>query len=185
MRVGVMADSHDRIPAVEELLRRMSAAGVGLVLHAGDYCSPFALNPFRDLNMALAGVFGNNDGDREGIKAIAAVGVGGELYDSPHSVELEGKRLLIVHEMSEAAVHSVEHHRVVVHGYTHRREVRTRGDALIINPGEACGWLFGTPSAAILDLDTMAVEFIELTGPPWQESRRASEAAQGRTEARG
>jgi hypothetical protein len=38
MRVGVMADSHDRIPAVEELLRRMSAAGVGLVLHAGDYC---------------------------------------------------------------------------------------------------------------------------------------------------
>ena len=97
MRVGVMADSHDRIPAVEELLRRMSAAGVGLVLHAGDYCSPFALNPFRDLNMALAGVFGNNDGDREGIKAIAAVGVGGELYDSPHSVELEGKRLLIVH----------------------------------------------------------------------------------------
>lgn len=110
MRVGVMADSHDRIPAVEELLRRMSAAGVGLVLHAGDYCSPFALNPFRDLNMALAGVFGNNDGDREGIKAVAAVGVGGELYDSPHSVELEGKRLLIVHEMSEAAVHSVEHH---------------------------------------------------------------------------
>ena len=127
MRVGVMADSHDRIPAVEELLRRMSAAGVGLVLHAGDYCSPFALNPFRDLNMALAGVFGNNDGDREGIKAIAAVGVGGELYDSPHSVELEGRRLLIVHEMSEAAVHSVEHHSVVVHGYTHRREVRTRG----------------------------------------------------------
>ncbi len=36
MRVGVMADSHDRVPAVEELLRRMSAAGVGLVLHAGD-----------------------------------------------------------------------------------------------------------------------------------------------------
>jgi predicted phosphodiesterase len=63
--------------------------------------------------------------------------------------------------------------------------VRTRGDALIINPGEACGWLFGTPSAAILDLDTMEVEFIELTGPPWQESRRAHEAAQGRSEARG
>jgi predicted phosphodiesterase len=55
-----------------------------------------------------------------------------------------------------------------VHGYTHRREVRTRGDALIINPGEACGWLYGTPTAAILDLDSMAVEFLELTGPKWQ-----------------
>lgn len=171
MRVGVMADSHDRLPAIEELLVRMAAAGVGFVLHAGDYCSPFALVPFRDLNMAFAGVFGNNDGDREGIKAIAAMGVGGELYESPHSVELDGRRILIVHELSEAAVRSVENHAVVVHGYTHRREVRTQGDALILNPGESCGWLHGTPTAAVLDLDTMGVEFIELTGAGWQEGR--------------
>jgi putative phosphoesterase len=173
MRVGVMADSHDRLPAIAELLRQMAEAGVGLVLHAGDYCSPFALGPFRDLNMALAGVFGNNDGDREGIKAIAAMGVGGELYESPHSVELDGKRVLIVHELSEAGSWSVEHHAVVVHGNTHRRELRTRGDALIINPGEACGWLHGTPTAAILDLETMKAEFLELTGPEWQEGRRS------------
>jgi uncharacterized protein len=174
MRVGVIADTHDRMPAIVELLRQMAAAGVGLVLHAGDYCAPFSLGPFRDMNMALAGVFGNNDGDHEGIKAFAAVGLGGELYESPHSVELDGKRILIVHEMSEIAVRSVEHHAVVVHGHTHRRELRTRGDALILNPGEACGWLFGTPSAAILDLETMAVEFLELTGPQWQTEPRPS-----------
>ncbi len=172
MRVGLIADTHDRVPAVAELLRRMAAADVGLVLHAGDYCSPFALAPFRDLNLALAGVFGHNDGDREGIKAYAAGGaVGGELYESPHSVELDGRRVLIVHELSEVAVRSIEHHAVVVHGYTHRREVRTRGDALIVNPGEACGWLHGTPMAAVLDLETMRVEAIELTGPEWQEPR--------------
>ena len=39
------------------------------------------------------------------------------------------------------------------------------GGALIFNPGEACGWLHGTPTAAILDLDSMAIEFLELTGP--------------------
>ena len=70
MRVGVMADSHDRLPAVAELLRSMAAGGVGFVLHAGDYCSPFALESVRDLNMALAGVFGNNDGDREGHQGV-------------------------------------------------------------------------------------------------------------------
>jgi uncharacterized protein len=172
MRVGVMADCHDRLPAIDELLKRMAAAGVGLVLHAGDYCSPFALAAFRELNMALAGVFGNNDGDREGLKAFAAVGIGGELYESPHSVELEGKRILIVHELSEAAVRSVENHALVVHGYTHRRDLRSRGDALILNPGESCGWLHGVPSAAVIELDTMAVEFIELTGPEWNDGRR-------------
>lgn len=181
MRVGVMADSHDRLPAIDELLKRMVTAGVGLVLHAGDYCSPFALAAFRDLNLALAGVFGNNDGDREGIKAFAAVGIGGELYESPHSVELEGKRILIVHELSEAAVRSVENHALVVHGYSHRRDLRSRGDALILNPGEACGWLHGTPSAAVVELETMAVEFIELTGPEWQDGGRATEHRHLRT----
>jgi uncharacterized protein len=183
MRVGVMADTHDRLPAIAEILRRMAEAGVGIVLHAGDYCSPFALGPFRDQNMALAGVFGNNDGDREGIKAVAAVGVAGELYESPHSVELEGRRVLIVHELSEA-VRSIENHALVVHGQTHRRELRTRGDALILNPGEACGWLHGIPTAAIIDLENMHVEFIELTEPEWQEGRRtdaASDRSKGRS----
>jgi putative phosphoesterase len=168
MRVGVMADSHDRVPAVAELLRRMAEAGVGLVLHAGDYCSPFSLRPFRDLNMALAGVFGNNDGDREGLKAYAASSLGGELYESPHSVDLDGHRVLLVHEVNEAATRSVEAHAVVIHGGSHQRYVRAQGDALIIDPGEACGWLFGVPSAVIVDLGTRAVEIIELTGPEWR-----------------
>jgi predicted phosphodiesterase len=39
---------------------------------------------------------------------------------------------------------------------------------LIVNPGEACGWLYGTPSAAIIDLDTKAVEVIRLTEKDWR-----------------
>jgi hypothetical protein len=146
----------------------MSEAGVGLVLHAGDYCSPFSLAPFRDLNVALAGVFGNNDGDREGLKAFAASGLGGELYESPHSVELDGKRVLIVHELTDSAARSIESHAVVIYGATHQRSVKTQGEALVVNPGEACGWLYGVPSAVIVDLDSREVEAIELTDPQWR-----------------
>jgi predicted phosphodiesterase len=46
--------------------------------------------------------------------------------------------------------------------------MKTRGDTLIVNPGEACGWLFGTPSAAILDLASRNVEFLSLSGPEWR-----------------
>lgn len=168
MRVGIMADSHDRVPAVAELLRRMAAGGVGLVLHAGDFCSPFSLAPFRDQNVALAGVFGRNDGDREGLKAAASAGVGAELYESPHSMELDGRRVLIVHDMSEVAPRSIESHAVVVHGGSHRSEVRQDGETMIVNPGEACGWLHGTPSAAILDLETLHVEVLRLTPADWR-----------------
>ena len=65
MKIGVLADTHDRVPAIRELLRQFAERGIGLVLHCGDYCSPFALQPFIDVQMTLAGVFGRCDGDRE------------------------------------------------------------------------------------------------------------------------
>jgi len=69
-----------------------------------------------------------------------------------------------VHDIGDVSTHSIEQHGIVIHGFTHREEMKTRGDTLIVNPGEACGWLYGAPSAAILDLDNRKVEFIQL--PP-------------------
>ena len=75
MRIGLMADTHDRVPAIAELVQQMQAAGVGMVLHAGDYCSPFSLEPFEEAHMSLAGVFGKNDGDTQGLRVARAAGV--------------------------------------------------------------------------------------------------------------
>ena len=48
MRVGLMADSHDRIPAIAEFVKQMQASGVSMLIHAGDYVSPFALRPIEE-----------------------------------------------------------------------------------------------------------------------------------------
>ena len=168
MRVGLIADTHDRLPAIAELVRQMQDAGVGMVLHAGDYCAPFALRAFEDAHMSLAGVFGKNDGDREGLISRAQAAFGAELFESPHSFEMGGHRVLLVHDIGDVSKRSISSHEIVVHGHTHQQEMKTRGDTLIINPGEACGWLYGTPSAAILDLDSRDVEFLTLTGPEWK-----------------
>ena len=163
MKIGLLADSHDRLPAIAELVRRLQAGGANMLLHAGDFCAPFALGPILDANIAMAGVFGRNDGDREGLRAAASRGVGTELYESPHSMELAGTHILLVHDLAEVSERSIEGHAVVVSGCTHRKDVRARGASLLVNPGEACGWLYGPPTAALLDLETKAVEFIELT----------------------
>ena len=169
MVIGLMADSHDRVPAIRELLERMTERGVGMLLHAGDYCSPFSLQPFLEQSIPFAGVWGRNDGDREGLKAFAAKGVGIEMWESPHSLEVGGRRILLVHDLGEVAERSLESHEIIVHGFTHKQEVRElQGGATIVNPGEACGWLHGTPAAAILDLETKQVEFISLTEPAWK-----------------
>ena len=168
MRIGLIGDTHDRLPAIAELARRMVAGGVSLVLHAGDYCSPFALAPFSEAQVSLIGVFGRNDGDREGLRGYAGKLVGVELFESPHSLELGRDRILIVHDLGEVARRSVESHTLVVHGCSHRQEMKTRGETLLVNPGEACGWLHGAPSAAILDLDTKQMEALRLTEPEWK-----------------
>jgi uncharacterized protein len=168
MRVGLLADTHDRMPAIDELVRQMQAAGAGMILHAGDYCSPFALRAFEEAHVSLAGVFGKNDGDTQGLVSRAQAGFGAELFESPHSFEIGGRRILLVHDIGDVNKRSVLSHELVIHGSTHQQEMKTRGDTLIVNPGEACGWLYGTPSAAIIDLDALTVEFLTLGAAEWK-----------------
>ena len=167
MRVGLLSETHDRVPAVDALLKEMITRGVTFVLHAGDFCSPFSLKPFQDHGIAMAGVFGRNDGDPEGIRAFAAQGMGQELFESPHSLKLGEHKILMVHDIGDVVERSVLAHGIVIHGHTHLQEMKTRGETLIVNPGEACGWLYGSPTGAILDLQTKQVEFIKLDGADW------------------
>jgi putative phosphoesterase len=167
MRVGLLADTHDRLPAIAALVRLMAERGATMLLHAGDFCAPFAIAALLRPQLPVGGVFGRNDGDRQGLLGQAAAGIGVELFESPHTFEVGGRQILLVHDIGEVQARSVEAHGLVVHGCSHRSERRTRGDTLIVNPGEGCGWLYGTPSGAVLDLDTNNVEFITLDGPEW------------------
>jgi predicted phosphodiesterase len=149
------------------LVRSMAERGAGMVLHAGDFCAPFAITPLLGPQLPIGGVFGRNDGDRQGLLGIAATGIGVELYESPHTFEVAGRPILLVHDIGDVQPRSLESHSLVVHGCSHRSECRRRGGTLIVNPGEGCGWLYGKPSGAVLDLDTDNIEFITLDGPEW------------------
>lgn len=168
MKVGILGDTHDRLPAIREFLRRFREGGIELVLHTGDYCAPFALEPFVSAHVPLVGIFGRNDGDTEGLRAAAHAGVGVELFESPHSFKLGDHTVLLVHDITEVQPRSVAAHEFVFHGSLHQQEMKSRNDTLIVNPGEACGWVHGSPTAAIVDLDTKHAEFIKLDGPEWQ-----------------
>ena len=168
MKVGLLADTHDRLPAIAALVRSMAERGAAMLLHAGDFCAPFAIPSLLEPQLPVGGVFGRNDGDRQGLLGKAAAGIGVELFESPHTFEVAGRRILLVHDIGEVQSRSVESHALVVHGCSHRSESRTRGDTMIVNPGEGCGWVYGTPTGAILDLETSVVEFITLDGPEWR-----------------
>ena len=118
--------------------------------------------------MSLAGVFGKNDGYTQGLLAKATAGFGAELFEGPHSFDIGGKQILVVHDLNDATAGAIERHAFVIHGHTHQPEHKVRDDTMLVNPGEACGWLYGAPTAAILDIETRQVEMIKLTEPEWK-----------------
>src|SRR5687767_14648711 len=125
MRIGLISDTHDRVPAIRALVEKMMAGGASLIMHAGDYCSPFSLQPFQDLSVPVLGVFGRNDGDRDALLAAAGSGFGAvELYESPHSFDLGGKSVLLIHDIADVHQRSIDGHQVVVHGFSHVPEMK-------------------------------------------------------------
>jgi len=158
--IGVLSDTHDNLGNLRRFLALFRERGVGLVLHAGDFVSPFTAEPFRETGLRLIGVFGNNDGDKlyltERYRGV------GELFAGPHELELAGRKILLMHEPRalEALVASGRYD-LVVYGHTHRAEIR-EGWPLVVNPGEAGGWLTGQATCALVDLSALRAELLSL-----------------------
>ena len=158
--IGVMADSHDNKLGVLAAIRLFRDRQIGLLLHAGDYIAPFNAGWMSDIGVPLIGVFGNNDGERFGLKAMFADL--GDIHRAPYRFEFKGKRFLMLHEPDEVdALAESGHYDVIIYGHTHEIDVR-EGKTLVINPGETGGWTTGRSTAALLDLSTMGVEIVDL-----------------------
>ncbi len=160
MKIGILADSHDNMPKIDKAVELFNSEGVELVLHAGDFISPLTADRFARLNAPFIGVFGNNDGERlyltrkfDGI---------GKLYPDYHELKLGERRGVLMHEPKfiDALVASGMYD-LIVYGHTHEIDIR-EGRLVVINPGEACGWLSGRSTVVIFDADTMKPRLVNL-----------------------
>ncbi len=166
MLVGLMSDTHDRLPLVEAAVKALNERGVELVLHAGDYIAPFVIPRLAKLEARLVGVFGNNDGDKALLlKRAADTGGKVEIRGVFAEIAVDGLRIALTHGHEADLLRSLVAcggYNVVVHGHTHQVGVRHEGQTLVVNPGEVCGWLYGRPTVAVLDTRTLEVEVVEL-----------------------
>lgn len=164
MIIGILADTHDRLPLIDEAVKKLNEENVELVMHAGDYVAPFVVSHFEPLSATMIGVFGNNDGDRELLKKrFKEIGV--DIRGRFTVVKADGLRIALLHGDEEELLQSLitsEGHDVIVHGHTHNAEARRQGKTLLINPGEVCGYLGEKPTIVLLNTQTLAVETIPL-----------------------
>jgi putative phosphoesterase len=163
MMIGAMSDTHDRLDAVDKAISFFNSREVTDVLHAGDLVSPFVAPLFSELKAKLHFVWGNNEGDHEFIKVrFADIGVS-PLGDFA-ALQLGGRKIALLHGIHQEIVGSLVesgHYDLVVHGHSHRAEV-IDGKTLVVNPGEVCGYLTGRQTVALIDLDKMHGQIVDL-----------------------
>ena len=160
MLVGILSDSHDNLTCLYKAVEIFNKRKVDLVLHAGDFVSPFTSRPLNNLKCKFVGVFGNNDGDKlllkDRFKNI------GEIYDDVYEDVVVDKRIILTHKenLIEKLAKSGEYD-IIIYGHTHKADLR-EGRPLIINPGECGGWITGESTVAILDTEKLKAEILKL-----------------------
>ncbi len=162
MIIGIISDTHDNIYLIDEAVDHLNKRNVDLVLHAGDYVSPFTVPHFKPLKAKMIGVFGNNCAERELLKR-RFMEIGVEVRGSFAEVSADGLKIALYHGHEESLLNSLINsggYDVVVCGHTHKAETYRRGRTIVINPGEICGYLSGRSTYSLLDTRTLKVETV-------------------------
>ena len=161
MKIGVIADSHDHLPPLRRAVAMLKRMKVDAVLHAGDYVAPFAARELAGPNLPpsipLHCIYGNNDGERAGLRQILP-----QLVDGPFRLELGGKTIVMHHWIEQLSDADVQGADIVVTGHTHEVVNEVRDGVLQLNPGECCGWLTDRCTIALLDTDAMEAQIVEV-----------------------
>ncbi len=169
MKVGVISDTHDQIHRIREAMQIFAAEGVELLVHCGDWVSPFSLRLYADLKVPIKGVFGNNDGDKLTHFAVAKkIGLDFHVEEKKLELEVDHRRLVVTHGDFPGIVELLTtcgKYDVVLHGHTHRRVNEKVGKTLSLNPGSFMDKTSDTvkgASLAIYDTRTNEAHHMEL-----------------------
>jgi len=163
--VGLISDTHDQLSMIDKAIKVFNSENVELVLHAGDYVSPFVIPRFRALKSRLIGVFGNNDGDHEFLKRKFSEDNHLEIRGNFAKLVLDGVKIALLHGNEEELLNALidtEGFDIVVHGHSHEADIHRKGKSLIVNPGELCGYLTGRSTIGLLDTEKLEAKIVEL-----------------------
>ncbi|MBZ0267246.1 metallophosphoesterase [bacterium] len=140
MRIGILSDSHDHVWNLRAALGTL-AAEADVLLHCGDFCSPFLVPLLAEFPGPVHAVFGNNDADRYRLQLQAAKTGNVTLHGESFFAELGGRRFAM-HHFDDVGRHlaATGEFDVVCFGHNHRLEIARVGACRLINPGAILGY---------------------------------------------
>ena len=168
MLLAVISDTHDHKDNILKAVSIMNERDVDVLIHCGDYVSPFVKRWFDGLNDKIKenffGVFGNNDGERLFLKQN--LGQICDIIGMEINKEFDGKNVFAAHMPTQETIDALASsgkYDIVLTGHTHNIvNKKCDNGVLVVNPGEACGYLSGKATFGIIDTEKMEAEIIEI-----------------------
>jgi hypothetical protein len=141
----IISDSHDNIKTLSKAVEMANNKGVDHLFHCGDIIAPFSARILKKFSGKLHVVFGNNDGEKFGLKRI----LGENLTSTPYALNIDGFSILMMHEPFDFS--DLKGYDYVFYGHTHELVIERRKASIIINPGDSSGWVSGNPTCVIVE----------------------------------
>lgn len=171
MRIIVISDTHDNLAMIDRSSSLILKLNPDMIIHLGDYVSPFTLRKILDLGIKFLGIFGNNDGDKLLLKSV--LGGLGELHEPPYELSINGLKSLLTHgfggrELTNRLVDSIAlggKYYLLLYGHTHIPRLEKVGDTIVLNPGTLSGYLSEFATLAYIDTKELKFKILNaLTG---------------------
>lgn len=160
MKILVISDSHGNIQRIRHVVGFMEKIKADAIIHCGDWDNQESVVEVSKAKIPVYGVLGNADynpfveGKLRELKIV---------YDPDLlEIEISSKKILVCHFPGRLIQEIDKAKRIfdiAFHGHTHRKKEEVYTGTKVINPGALQSL---TPSFAVYDLDTNAVEFVDI-----------------------
>ncbi|MGD9724206.1 MAG: metallophosphoesterase [Pirellulales bacterium] len=133
--IGIVSDTHGHLENTRAAIRMLETLEVQTVLHCGDIGTAEVAELFRPWPTHY--VLGNVDAGPADYRA-AIESAGGTLHGRFASLEIEGRRIAMLHGDDEKRLHESiagDKYDLVCHGHTHVAALSRHGRTVVLNPG--------------------------------------------------
>jgi len=178
MIVGVLSDTHDRLDSLKGAVEVFKNNKVELIVHCGDWVSPFTIEYFDflcyDLKIPIYSVFGNNEGDIRRIIERNSKLKNPIIFTSKQTLEIQfnDKKVIVYHGQDSAITKAViksQNYDAFFTGHTHVPINKVEYKTLVLNPGStsytANSRIIDSASVAIYDSNTNSANLFFLNKP--------------------
>jgi putative phosphoesterase len=163
--IGILSDTHGRLPAATAAVAALRQAGAAMLIHCGDVGDEPIIDLLASAGVPALFVWGNTDYDRPSLAHYAAA-LGVTCHNESADLELGGKKIFVTHgdrpELMQRIIDG-RRHDYLLHGHTHVARDKKVGTVRLLNPGAL--QRTSEPSVAILDTAKDAVRFIPIQIP--------------------